>query len=232
MLLSSAGVSEEALRTIGVLTPYDTAAQPEEFQVALRRLSLLIDHLVGSEYLQFFYPSAQTIELPVDTGEGYDLNALLETDLQYVSQVFLINSEGLGTELEMLRPEVYDDEEVPNPTRTGKPWAVSISRSNAPVMRIFPRITTAGYSVRLSGFKYPDDVTQAQGRTTHGFASSCQLGLVYLLAADLGTGAVTTIPLAERDRLRSDGEKYLKQLTASNARDQVRHPRFTKAGDF
>lgn len=232
MILSSAGVAEEALRTIGVLSPYDTAAYPEEFRIALGRLSLLVDHLIGDEYLQFFYPSAQTIELPIDSGAGYDLNALLATDLEYITQVFLIDASGKGRELTLLRPEVYAEEEVPNPDQTGKPWAVSINRSNTPIMNIYPHITQEGYSARISGFRYSPNLAKDQGATAHGFPASWQFGLVYLLAADIGSGPVVTLPPAERDRLEEKGQRLLRRLAANNARDNVRHPRLVKPRDF
>lgn len=232
MILSSAEIAEEGLRQIGKVSPYDTAAAPEDFAVALRRLSLLIDFVVGQEILQFFEPAAQEIPLAANKPDGYDLNALLNTEIQYIDQIYLIMPGGRGKPLELLRPQVFDAEYVPNPTTTGIPESAVVTRSDRPILRVFPNLATDGYKARITGRKFSSNITTNKGNTTHGFPASWQLGIIYMLAADLGSGPITTLPVDERDRLRNEGEKMLRQLTAVNARAQVSKPRFVKPRAF
>ncbi|MGL6350682.1 MAG: hypothetical protein ACRC2U_12765 [Aeromonas sp.] len=232
MILSSAEIAEEGLRQIGKVSPYDTAAAPEDFVIALRRLSLVIDFVVGQEILQFFEPAAQEITLAPDKPDGYDLNALLDTEIQYIEQIYIINPQGRGWPLELLRPQVFDGIYVPNPSVNGLPDCAVVTRSDRPIMRIFPNLAETGWKARITGRRFASNVTLNKGNTTHGFPASWQLGLIYMLGADIGGGPVTMLPQNERNELYEKGEMMLRQLTAVNARAQVSKPRFVKVRDF
>lgn len=231
MLKSSAWIAEQALRQIGVLSPLDTAALPEEFSIALNRLAMLIDELVETEQLQFFRPANQTIDLVADQTTAYDINGLLDTDLVFVTQVFLVSPTGSRTEIVPLRREVFDAE-ITDPDQAGSPEYCYIETDGAPTIQLYPTISLDGYKILLSGFKPSEDITVQEGNTEHGFTSGWQLGLTYLLAADIGSGPVTTIKLDERREFTAKGETKLRKLLARQNNEQVRRPRTTAMRTF
>lgn len=230
-LQSSAYIAEQALRKIGTLSPYDTAALPEEFGIALNWLALLIDEMVATEQLQFFRPANQQIPLEVNKSTGYSLDSLLDTDLAFVTQVFLVLPNGIKEPIEMLRRDVYDLYDYEE-GKTGLPDYVYIENKNNPLMTLYPTITENGYSVELSGFKFAEDITVNEGKTEHGFPRGWQLGLIHLLAAELGSGPITTIKLDERRQAIAIGEQKLRRLQARQNKEQVRRPRTTKMRVF
>lgn len=232
MLKSSSYIAEQALRQIGVLSPLDTAALPEEFDVALDRLALLIDELIETEQLQFFLPANQTFTLEANKTTSYNLNGILDVPLVFVTQVFLVfPGTGRKTEIKQLRRNVFDLETY-EPDRKGLPKFCYVENKFAPTIQFYPTIPQEGYQIELSGFRQSADITLEEGRTTHGFPAGWQRGLIYLLAADIGSGPVKTIPLNERRQFAATGEAKLRRLQARQNKEQVQRPNITKARLF
>lgn len=230
-LQSSAYIAEQALRKIGTLSPYDTAALPEEFSIALDWLALLIDEMVATEQLQFFRPANQQIALEANKSTPYALDALLDTDLSFVTQVFLVFPSGRKEPVEQLRRHVYDLYDYEE-SKTGRPCYVYIENKNNPTMSLYPTITEGGFSIELSGFKFSEDITVNEGKTDHGFPRGWQLGMIHLLAAELGSGPITTIKLDERRQAEVTGQRKLRKLQARQNKEQVHRPRSTKMRAF
>lgn len=231
MLVTSADIAEEALRQVGVLSATDTAATPEEFSIALTRLAFLIDELNATEQLQFFRPENQIFDLEANKEDEYALTGLLSTKLQFIAQVFLVEPNGRKTMIEQKRREVFDDEAYA-PSARGIPSICYIETSNNPTIKFFPTIAVDDYTIEISGFKFGDDVTIEQGRTVHGFPSGWQLGLIYMLAADLGDGPITTLETVKIERMLKIGGQKLRKLQSRQNKEQVRRPRVTQMRSF
>lgn len=230
-LQSSAYIAEQALRKIGVLSPYDTAALPEEFGIALDWLALLIDELVVTNQLQFFRPQAEQIILEANKTTGYDLDALLDTDLSFVTQVFLVHPTGMKEPITQLRRDVFDLEEYQE-GQTGLPCFCYIENTASPKLFLYPTITQEGFKLELSGFKYAEDITVNSGKTTHGFPKGWQLAMIHLLADELGSGPITTISISERKQIAATAAAKFRKLNARQNREQVPRPRVTRTRSF
>jgi hypothetical protein len=210
------------------MSPYDTAASPEEFVIALDWLSLLIDELVATEQLQFFRPASQRFQLQADQTAPYGLSALLSTDLGLITEVQLVSPAGRKRPVKMLRRDVYDLETYVE-GQQGEPEVCFIENKPSPSMSLYPTITEDGWEIEVAGFRYAEDITVNNGQTSHGFPRGWQLAIIHLLASELGSGVITTLRLDERRQNQSTGDLKLRRLQARNNKEQVKRPRFTKA---
>lgn len=231
MTLTSAQIATSALREIGVYSPYDEAPDASQFAIALDRLEMLLDELTGTEKLWFFSPSTQSMALTSGTAT-YAMNALLSTDLQFVTRVRLLReSEELPVTL--LRKSDYEalrgtDAE----TAKTYPDSVYIERKDNPNLICVPTPAETGLVLKISGFTYANDVANDGGEVDHGFPAAWERYLSRALAADIGSGPVVTLPKNERDDKKAEAKAALKSLKTSNNRENVRKMRVTKPRSF
>lgn len=230
MLFSAADVAEEALREIGVLTPYDTAAQPDEFRIALRRLVLLLDEWVGTNKFWFFVPSNVEIPLTVDKTE-YALNAFTGDPLQFIHEAYLLKDGKEVGRVTLLRRSEYNDL-VDDVNTDGLPGVAYIERKDQPTLSFPTGVKVAGLTLRVTGMKYANNILTKNGEVAHGFPAAWQRALTLGLAVDIGDGPVTTIPEGELDRKQKKFMVAWSNLMSFNNREQVRRPRFTRMRDF
>lgn len=228
MVLAASEIAGEALRQIGFYSLYDTGPRPEAFAVALRRLNMILAEFVGTEKLWFFVP--QSAEINLEAGKTvYELNAYLTTPFQFIQNVYFRDENNEECQLEMIRRSYY--EELRGETLTSSEW-VYIERNDDPNLYILGAPQVSGTKLIIQGQKYSNDVDTTSGQASHGFPAAWELALVYELAADLGSGPVTTLPINERRELRGIAASKFDKLKRTNNKENVRRPRFTKPRMF
>lgn len=232
-VLNSAGLAEEALRTLGTYSPLDIGADPAEFSIALRRLNKVVAFLVATEKPDWFAPARQNISL-VSGQREYSMQALLTNRLQYVRDVWLIDnsvsSTPRRTEMKLLTKDEYL-EGLDRPT-SGVPTGVYIPREEAPTLAVLPTVEDNNHILELNGFGYSGDLTQDGGINTHGFPEAWELAIAYLTAYDCGIGPITRLPRSDREDLRTEGRRMVRALRAFNDAPNVDQARRTQYRDL
>lgn len=228
-LLTAAEMAEQALAQVGVFSVYDSGPDAASFDRTLLRLDLLLSETVGSYNFWWFTPVSEEISVNVNQVE-YDLNALLDSDLQFIQHAFLVRN-GKQTELTQLRRSKYDEMIVDQPA-PGTPTACYIDRNNSPTLHLVPASSLEGDMLLLTGQKYSPDVTQDAGQIAHEFPAAWQRALLLQLSADIGSGPVIKLPRDELQDLKKDAGTAFRRLDAYNNREQVRKPRFVKPRSF
>lgn len=230
MVWTAAVVAEESLRTVGVFSPYDDAPDPEDFDIALRRLDALVAFLVGVEKLHFFEEATQELTLEANK-VSYNIGALLTTKLQYIENVSYTKDGGKPQPVELIRLSTFEDlkEEEPG---SAIPERVYIERKDDGLLYPWGIPTVSGYKFIIRGRRFSDDMTIDGGSTPTDFSQAWGLCLVDLLAHNLGSGPVTDLPAAKLDRLLKEGERKKRMLIAYNQHENVDKPRYTRFNDF
>jgi hypothetical protein len=223
-LLTAADVAEGALRQIGALSPYDTAADPEEQAIAIERLDLLVSELAGTHRLWWLVPAAQTLVLTAGVGE-YLLGGL-SPRLEFLHSVQLVEASGEESDVELVRRSVY--EAIPDKAEAGVPVLAHVTRDATPRLWLHPVPATAGLRLRIDGQAYSADIDKQAGRIAHGFPAAWQRFLIYALAADIGRGPVRRLPAGVVDDFDRVADRAKSSLLTYNGREQVRRPRFTQ----
>lgn len=227
-LFTSAEIAEKALRQIGSLSVYDTAADASSFEETLDRLDLLVAEVTGTYHLWWFVPATQQISL-VAGQKAYSLDSLLDDSLQFIEHVFLLRNTKQD-ELTQIRRSTYDQytqEEMGGST----PEWVYIERNDNPNLYLLPE-PLAGDELLITGQKYSDNLTVDGGQVPHGFPAAWQRALILQLAADIGSGPVTKLPKTELDDLKRDAGTAFRRLDAFNNRENVRRARRTRPQEF
>lgn len=224
--LAAGRLAEEALRQIGAFSKHDTAADPVEHEIALRRLDLLVAELAGTERLWWLVPRNHRVVLAAGQ-RTYDLNGLIDPNLQFLERVYLVEG-GRRRELDLVRRSEIDAV-APG---TGRPALVHVDRGPKPVLTVHPTPAADGASLEIRGQSYSPDIAEGAGQVPHGFPDAWQRFLVLALAADLGAGPVRLIPVTEVERLERRAELARGRLLSFNNREQLTRPRFTRYRDF
>ena len=226
LVITASQLAEEALRQIGSYSTYDTGPDPEDMDVALRRLDLLMAELMASETLDWLIPEDRTVAIPAGT-QSVALSGLLDPLLEHYHNVYLILGTNTEMEIELAPRRRYL--EITDKTVLGDPEMVHIDRSAKPVMSIWP-VPDRDVTLRLIGQSYSADIARERGRTAHGAPASWQRYLIYLLAEDLGRGPVRRLQAAMVNDLFQRGKMILDRLR-TRTRDHQNKPRFTRPYD-
>lgn len=230
MVWSAATVAEEALRDIGVFSPYDIDPEPEDYAIALRRLDALVGYLAGTEEITFLQEIEQPIVLEVGK-EDYNYNALLGKNLQFITQVFRTKDDKDRQQLDMLRLSRYNEYKADN-EGYNEPCAVFIERLDQGTLKVWGVPNVAGYKLHLRGYRFSNNLLDDGGSVKTEFSKAWNLCLSKLLAYDIGGGAVTTMPRGDRQEVLAYGERMKRTLIAYNNEENVRKPRYTRYNDL
>lgn len=230
MAWTSAEMAEHGLRQIGAFSPYDLAPDPAYFDIALSRLDALVAYVVATEGLWFFEEVEQELTLTAST-TSYDFNSLLDTDLQYISSVArTLNGED-RTPVTMIRVNKYDELKADDPD-SAIPDFVYIERKDSGLLYPWGVPTVSGYKFHIRGRTFTGNLEQDGGANQTGFTEAWNLCLMNLLAHDLGSGAITTLPKGDRDDFRNTGREMQRTLRTYNSRENVQKPRRTAYRDI
>jgi hypothetical protein len=226
MVWTAAEIAENALRNIGVFSPYDISPDPEHFSIALSRLDSLVSYIVAIEELEWFEEIEQNLTL-VAAQESYALNSLLSNDLQYISAIYRSKNGTDRTELNLLRLSGYEDvkEEFPNSV---VPDYAFIMREENSTLYPWGIPDVGGYVFHIRGRRFPADLLTDKGNIATGFNKAWDLCLSNLLGVELGSGPIVTLPDGRLDRMLGIGTAQQSMLRSYNARANISHARFTE----
>lgn len=228
MTRSAADIVEFALRKIGVFSTYDTGADASQYAVALDAFDMLMAEIVGTELLWWFVPASQTIPLTIDEDE-YSLNSYTENDLQFIHSVWITESTGTKERpLVLLRKEQYDLYKT-ELTGSGRIDYCYVERNDTPKLKVLKAPQQAGMSLRVEGQRYSDNMISDNGEVAHDFPKAWERYLYHLLALDIGSGLITTLPENELTRIEKAATLAKRRLDARNKLENIKKPRATKA---
>lgn len=226
MVSSAADIVELALEKVGATSTADDAADESQFNRALKHFNIMLKELVGTKLLWWFVPASQLIELTVGEDE-YDLNAALDTDLQFVQQVFIRQSTGVEQKVEMIRKHRYELDKT-TMLNNGDVELCYIERNDSPKIKLLRAPATEGMFLRVEGQKYPANMLLSGGDVPHGFPGAWERNLMLRNAYDIGSGPVIRLPESELTRLERDILISTSVLDSFNKIEQVEKPRFTR----
>jgi len=226
MAWTAAEVAENALRNIGVFSPYDLAPDPEHFSIAISRLDSLTAYIVATENLQWFEEIEQELTLTADQS-SYALNALLATDLQYISAVYRTLNDTNRTQTNLLRLTGLEIAKEEYPTSVTPDYAF-INRDEDSTLYPWGIPDVAGYKFHIRGRRFSGNLRLDGGNIETEMNKAWDLCLTNLLAAELGSGPIVTLPKDRRDDFRGIGEDMKRKLVTYNAKENVSAPRRTQ----
>lgn len=228
MVLAASDIAGEALRQVGMYSPYDTGPSPDTFPIALRRLEMILAELIGTEKLWFFVPASVEINLEANKS-SYILNAYLNDPFQFIQNVEFQDENEKIRGLDLIRRAEFEDR---RDETFNRPELVYVERNDSPTLYIYGAPIVSGTKLILQGQKYHNEVDVQDGQAAHGLPAAWELALVYELAADIGSGPVTTLPAQERRELRGIAKGKFDKLIERNNRENVRRPRYTRPRRF
>lgn len=218
-LYSSAEIVEHALRLIGQVSVFEQQADSDLMAVSLPFLDMLIAENTAVTYLPFkvstinntiaLTPSDQTAPL------AYNLNALLNDQINYVHGVYLYLNDIFQKELSIVRR--YDAEKDGRWDEVSTPAFAYITSGDSPDMIIYPKPNVTGFSVQIKAMAFSPDASASQGKIAHSYPESWQLFLVYSLAALLGSGPIVTLPAQRITMLEIKAKEKHTHLIGSRA---------------
>lgn len=233
-MYQASDIAEFALRFAGVTTIYDTAPDPEQFEVTLKHLNLLMAEKRGINKLWPDVPSQQEVLLEAGVTE-YDLDIELsdDTQLAIVTDAHLVNvtTGKIEKRLTLLRRWEFND--LYDPTESAAPTnSIYVERKTSPKLYVMPPPLDDTYKVVLDGLTYPDDLTQSGGNVAIGLPDAWARWAALECAVDIGSGAVVALPPARITRLERMAALAYRRLRAFNNRENVQGGRHTKPRAF
>jgi hypothetical protein len=222
--ISAARIAEHALRQIGAYSTNDDGADPAQFDVALDRLDLLVAELASSEDLSWLVTSTTSVVLVAGTSV-YSL-----AGLEHVSAVRYTRSGRFPEPVELVRHADF----VLLDTDSGDPQIASVTRAATLSLNVWPTpaASQAGITLLVTGQSYTEDLTESQGSGTTGLPAGWARWLIYLLAADLGSGPIHMLSTGTIQGFEQRAGALKARLMAHSNRPQIARPRFTRYRDF
>jgi hypothetical protein len=230
MVWSAAKVAEEALRTVGVYSTYDVEPDPEDFNVALGRLHALTAYIVATEQLHFFREVEQTIVLEANR-ESYPLSSFLTTNLQYIENIQYTYNDGTRQPVKLVTLTKLEELKLEHNELNTPDYAYA-EREDSGLLFPYGVPKVAGYKFLIRGRRFSSDLDTNGGSVPTEFAEAWSLCLVNLLAHNIGSGPVTTLPAGERKEIKIEGERMKRALIAYNQHANVAQPRQTAYHDL
>lgn len=231
MIYVAADICTFALRFAGVLGTYDTAANDDQFEVALEHLNILLAEKTGTKVHWYLLPAAQEIPL-VANDSDYELANLLSqgTPLMMIRDAWL-ERDGERTQLDLIRQRQFEEEYDPV-NEVGTPKKVYITTDDTPTAYVLPTPNMSStWNLVLYGIKYPTDIRENNGNTFTGFPDACVRWLSLQLAVDISAGVVTSLPDARFKRLKDmakDAERAINRFRNRPNIQQARHTKFRR----
>lgn len=233
-LLTAREIATEALREISAYSPRDQAPNSDDLSIALRKLDLRVAELSGQMACWWLLRDTYRIALTT-TEDSYDLRASIAdqetvTEPQFVLDAYL--EEPGATSLTPLR--ILDRNEFyTTSAETGGPRVIYIDRASPPLMWIKGKAPAAGYYVRLTAFRHPNDHVApgspvgrehagASGARTTDLPAYWHRWAILATAYDIGGGPVRKLPEAELTRRARDIELARQRLREHSGRERLR----------
>ena len=213
----------------------DTAADPVEMERALYWMDMAVAEVVETNRCWWLLPVTIVKALTADT-VNYDLSDFLGTSnpsdgILFPVSAFLRDSSSHDEPIDIIRREEY--EAVPKKTESGRTTKIFIDRlTDDQNLYVHPQVTDATYSLGLIVQVYSPSVlagAKIDGNLAHGFSAGWQRFLVNATAAEIGSGPVRRLPLAEVTDIRAQAAVSLANLFGYANREKVSEPRRTAA---
>lgn len=227
-VLSSGDIAEHALRQIGAFSTNDMGSDPAQFEVALERLDILVAELASTETLPWLIETSTQYALASGTRD-YTL-----TGLEHVTAAW-VDRDGELDDIELLRLGPFEDlEGSASDPRAGYVRRVASLTGPVLTLRLWPTPAAAqvGAYLVVTGQTYSADLVSGHGRDHTGLPAGWSRYLIYLLAADIGSGPVHVLAPGLIQGFEQRAASLKSRLTAHANRDQLARPRFTKYRDF
>jgi hypothetical protein len=226
------GIVNMALRRVGIFAPHDPGSDPQQFQIAMSCLDMIVAEVVETEQPLWLIPDPVTISLPVGQ-QGIDFVQLaggnIPTD-RFRGPIYcslVTDSTGYVCPLPPMSQKEY--EELSDKEQPGTPSRVFVDRRNLNPLFYFDEvIQVTGYSLRVV-FYLLNEVITVGGN--HGFPQSWQRYLQYELAADIGSGPCVHLEQGRVDDYRRIAAGMRERLFARQNR-QFARPKRVKFRDF
>jgi hypothetical protein len=225
MLRTAAQIVEQSLRLIGIVSPYEEASDSSMINIGLDWFDMMKNNMIGTSGYKFFQPEDQSFSIQADIAE-YDLNTLLDTDIQFITEASLYRDGRFVAKLPMLTrgqfAEYKDGQSYPEQR------SIYITTGMTPKLTLIPAITEDGFSIKIHGQTFSKDVVRTGGKVSHDFSESWELYLVYRLAAHLGGGVILTLPIDRLNDIRAESSRLYGNLISYRSNDDQRNtPRRT-----
>lgn len=238
-LLPVAKIAEAALQRIGAFTISMVAPDPDELSRTIFWMDLIVAELVGTGRAHWLIPATVTKTLTATTA-SYNLANFLGTDyptdgILFPVQAYIRDSSGQDALIDIISRADY--EALSDKAEAGEPTRIYIDRqNNQQQLYVHPVPADATTSLRLVFQKYAPDMNagtpDGAGNIAHGFSAEWQRWLILQTAADIGSGPVRVIPLAESDRIKLEAQTAKEALFTSSNREIVTSPPVTEGSLF
>lgn len=220
------GIVNMALRRVGILAPNDAGSDPQQFQIAMQCLDMIVAEVVETEQPLWLIPDPVTIALPASQ-QGIDFVQLAGSNIpanRFKGPIYcslVVNATQVVTPLPPMSQREY--EELPNKNQPGTPSRVFVDRRNLNPRFYFDEvIQITGYSLRVV-FYLLNDAIRVGGN--HGFPQSWQRYLQFQLAADIGSGPCVHLEQGRVDDYRKEAAAAREKLFARQNRQFARPKR-------
>jgi hypothetical protein len=220
--LTAGQIADHALRQIGAFSTNDTGSDPAQFQVALERLDILVAELASSEDLSWLETATTAIVLVAGTS-AYSLSGL-----EHVSAVRYTRAGRFPEPVDLIRHADF----VLLDTDSGDPQVASVTRATTLTLNVWPTPAQAGITLLVTGQTYSADLVTGKGHDATGLPSGWARYLIYLLAADLGSGPIHMLPAGTVQAFEQRAGALKGRLMAHSNRAQLSRPRYTAYRDF
>ena len=240
--LSAANIAELSLRKVKTFSPNDEAADPDELDIALQFMDLIVAEVTGTMRCYWLSPATVTFDWPAASasvalsdqmGAGYP-----PTGIQFPVRAWLVDAVTgqRQYELELCRRKKYEDR-LRHDTN-GNPQLLFIDRQvNGELAYVWPvpqapdpaSPTVSGWKIALEFQTYTRSVLGVQGgdqagEVSHGFSQEWQLYLVTRVAIDIGDGPVTDVGVGKLNEWRSQAAEKFSLLIYANKEKTNRRP--------
>jgi hypothetical protein len=224
--LTAAGIIEDALRLIGVLSPYDTAPEPEHYDIGLRQFDLMVAQLAVTQSIWYFDSGA--VRVPLAAGQqSYDLDALITSDVQIVREATLVRGNHRTT-MTLIRQREFDERR----SDTDGCNEVYITRTSRPIMYVVPTPSDSTAFIELRGQGFTRNLTENKGQVAHDFEKPWESMLYYGLALMLGSGMIITLDVGRLQYIKAMYDDMLHNLMVRAGSENVKKARFVKMRNF
>lgn len=226
------GIVNMALRRAGIFAPHESGSDPQQFQIAMQCLDMIVAEVVETEQPLWLIPDPVTISLPVNQ-QGIDFVQLAGSSIPtnrfrgpiYCSLV--VDSTQVVTPLPPMSQKEY--EELPDKAQPGTPTRVFVDRRQLNPRFYFDEvIQVTGYSLRVVFYLLNAAISTGGA---HGFPQSWQRYLQYELAADIGSGPCVHLEQGRISEYRTLAAQIRERLFARQNR-QFARPKRVKFHDY
>jgi hypothetical protein len=237
-LWSARKIGEAMLRRIGAYAVNDSAARPQDMEVALQCLDTLVAELAGTRERFWLVTDNLSLALTADETE-YDLQTALGSDwpsegIEYVRSAWLENSTGKRFPIEIATRLKFDS--IYNPEESGQPEMIHVDRLvPSPKLRPRPVPSDDEWTLKLVLQKLSPTIAgvgpipkQTSGQSLYaGLPASWRRWLEYAGAADIGSGPVRKLPNSTIKEYRDEAAKSKMELEAFQNREHETTPPIT-----